>query len=157
MPSPLRAIYTAITLLVVSTLGPTATIAKPLGENTPTQAINKIQLIAQEQSAAEQETFEVQPSLSPEQTEQIKAIFEEYKPQIQTAFGEYQNSLISFEELIGTNPSNEEVRERRTAVLDNERIIEDLLFERTMAIRDVLTEEQKASIAEYMRQQIAEQ
>jgi len=153
----MRAIYTAISLLVISTVSATSAIAKPLVEDINTKEVNTTQLIAQEPSAAEEETFEVQPSLTPEQTEQIKAIFAEYKPQIQAAFGEYQNNLISFEELIGTNPSNEDIRERRTAVLDNERIIEDLLFERTIAIRDVLTDEQKASIAKYMRQQIAEQ
>lgn len=150
MPIPLRVIYTSLTLLLVSAVSATTAIAKPLVEVNPSQP----QLIAQTPVEETPEDFEVQPSLSPEQTDQIKAVFAAYNPKLQSAFSEYQNSLQAFEDIIGTNPPNEEIQTRRSDVLDKERIVADLLFERTMAVRDVLTDEQKASIAEYMREQI---
>jgi len=135
-------------LIALSCLNP----AKILAE-IPTTFRNSQQIAPQ--LIAQVETKEVEitinPPVTPEQQAKIKAIETQYEPKIKAAIEKYKLSAQELSSIIGTNPPTSDIKTKRKQVLDDERAVEDLIFGRLMDIRDVLTPEQKQSIADSIR------
>ncbi len=128
----------------------------------PTSAI--AQLLPNDSPAAQdlQETLESQPrssdeyvnetlNLTDDQARQIQAIFDRYQPSITNAVNDYLASLETLDRLLQPETPSEEIRRARNATLDKERVLDDLLFSRTMDVREVLTVDQRAQVNTYLR------
>jgi hypothetical protein len=90
--------------------------------------------------------------LTSDQVAQIELIFEEYQPQIEAAVVTYEAAAADLLDLLQPATPAEELIAAREAVLDSERAAEDLIFERNLVVREVLTLDQRQAINTYLRQ-----
>jgi predicted nucleic-acid-binding protein len=89
--------------------------------------------------------------LTSDQAAQLELIFEEYQPQIEAAVATYEAAAADLLDLLQpTTPAAELITARET-VLDAERAAEDLIFERNLMLREVLTLDQRQAINTYLR------
>ena len=89
--------------------------------------------------------------LTDDQSAQIELIFEEYQPQIESAILTYEEAAADLLDLLQPNTSAEDLITARETVLDAERAAEDLIFERNLVVREVLTLDQRQAINTYLR------
>jgi Spy/CpxP family protein refolding chaperone len=89
--------------------------------------------------------------LTDDQYAKIVAIFDEYQPQIDAATAEYLEALGVLNNLLFPQISNLAITDARNDVVAAEQKIDDLIFEQNMAIRSVLTQEQRAVINDFVR------
>lgn len=138
-------------LIALSFINPVKTLAE-----IPTNSRNSQQIFPQLIAQAESKEVEItiNPPVTPEQQAKIKAIETQYEPKINAAIEKYKLSAQELSNIIGTNPPTSDLKTKRKQVLDDERAVEDLIFERLMDIRDVLTPEQKQSISDSIRKSL---
>jgi Spy/CpxP family protein refolding chaperone len=89
--------------------------------------------------------------LTDDQAAEIIAIFDTYQPQIDAATADYLEALGVLNDLLSPETSNLAITDARNNVVAAERQIDDLVFQQNMAIRSVLTQEQRAVINDYVR------
>lgn len=94
--------------------------------------------------------------LTDEQNSQIETILDEYRPEIQSIFQERQVALEDLNNVVAPNSSSDEIMIARNNFVDLNRELSDTLFEELMAVRDVLTVEQREQIRERIIQRINE-
>jgi Spy/CpxP family protein refolding chaperone len=113
---------------------------------------NPIQLT----QATETETVEltIDPPLTPEQEAQLQAISTAYQPKLQAAAQEYTASLSAIDALLGTNPTNEKIRETYNQAQTKRNNLSNLLLDKLLEFRGVLTPEQQASLSDDIRSYI---
>jgi len=118
------------------------------------------QLMAQNESPDVLTELESQPqnpddllinTLTDDQYAEIVTIFDEYQPQIDAATANYLESLEVLNNLLFPGISNLAITDARNNVVAAEQTIDDLIFEQNMAIRSVLTQEQRAVINDFVR------
>ncbi len=105
-------------------------------------------------SSAEQPTSAdelVIDDLTDDQSAQIELIFEEYQPQIEAATLTYEEEAADLLDLLQPATPEADLITARETVLDAERAAEDLIFERNLALREVLTLDQRQVINDYLR------
>lgn len=90
-------------------------------------------------------------SLTDDQLAQIEAIFTTYQPQIEAAAGDYANALSVLNDLLVPDTANLALVDARNDVKAAEQVLDDLIFERNLAIRSVLMVEQRQAINDYLR------
>lgn len=117
-------------------------------------------MLAQSQSPDVLTEMESQPEnpddllvndLTDEQMAEIIAIFDTYQPQIDAATAEYLEALGVLNNLLFPQISNLAITDARNDVVAAEQKIDDLIFQQNMAIRSVLTQEQRAVINDVVR------
>jgi hypothetical protein len=90
-------------------------------------------------------------NLTLDQTNQITELYEYYQPQLEAAELAY---LAAAENLLNiflpTTPAADLI-EAREAVVTTGQVVNNLLFERTLALREVLTLEQRQEFHDYLR------
>ena len=103
--------------------------------------------------ATETETLEltINPPLTPEQEAQLQAINTAYQPKLQAAAQEYTASLSAIDALLGTNPTNEKIRETYNQAQTKRNNLSNLLLDKLLEFRGVLTPEQQASLSDDIR------
>jgi len=146
-----RTLQLTCSLLALSSLSS----GKVLAELSPIRQFsqeNTHQLVAQNTSSSENTELTINPPLSQDQQNKVQAIDAKYIPQLEAAVQNYEQSVKDIETLIGVNPPNSEIIAKRKKVLDNELTVRNLAFDRLMAIREVLTPQQKESLATSVRQ-----
>jgi hypothetical protein len=89
--------------------------------------------------------------LTSDQAAQIELIFEEYQPQIEAAVVTYEAAAADLLDLLQPATPAVELTAARETVLDAERAAEDLIFERNLMVREVLTLDQRQAINDYLR------
>ncbi len=89
--------------------------------------------------------------LTPEQTAEIQAIFDTYQPQIEAAIATYTAAANDLLAILQPATPAQDLVQAREAVLTAERDHDDLVFERNLAIREVLTQSQRQTINDYVR------
>lgn len=89
--------------------------------------------------------------LTSDQSAQIELIFEEYQPQIEAAIVTYKEAAADLLDLLQPNTPAEDLIVAHETVLDAERAAEDLIFERNLVVREVLTLDQRQAINAYLR------
>ena len=106
--------------------------------------------------ATETETVEltIDPPLTPEQEAQLQAISTAYQPKLQAAAQEYTASLSAIDALLGTNPTNEKIRETYNQAQTKRNNLSNLLLDKLLEFRGVLTPEQQASLSDDIRSYI---
>jgi Spy/CpxP family protein refolding chaperone len=94
--------------------------------------------------------------LTEEQKLQIEAILSEYRPEIETTFQERQVALEELNNVVNPNSSSDEIVEARDNFVALNRQLIDTLFYELMAVRAVLTVEQREQVREEIDRQITE-
>lgn len=92
--------------------------------------------------------------LTSAQSAQIELIFEEYQPQVEAAIVTYEEATADLLDLLQPNTPAEDLMAAHKTVLDAERAAEDLVFERTLEVREVLTPDQRQAISSYLRNRL---
>jgi hypothetical protein len=90
-------------------------------------------------------------ALTDEQVAQIESVFQTYQPQIAAARGEYLQALVVLNDLLVPETADLALVDAHDDVVAAEDAINDLIFKRNLAIRSVLTLEQRQAINDYMR------
>ena len=108
----------------------------------------KTQLLAQSTQEEPQspEDFIESLELTEDQKSQIKMIIDEYRPEIRATFQERLAALEVLNNVVNPNSSSNKIRVARYNVVYLHRKLNDLLFEELVAVRDVLTVEQREQI-----------
>ncbi|ELR99477.1 Spy/CpxP family protein refolding chaperone [Gloeocapsa sp. PCC 73106] len=93
----------------------------------------------------------IDPPLTPEQEAKLQEIDTMYRSRIKEAANQYIESLKAIDQLLGTNPTNELILERYSQAQSNRNNVSNLLLERLLEFRSVLTPEQQASLSDDIR------
>lgn len=132
--------------------------ASVLAQSTESMAASP--LLAQAQTSDTLDTLETQPSspndlgisdLTDDQTAQLVTIFETYQPQIDAATSDYLQTLEVLNDLLVPATSNLALTDARNNVVAADQVIDDLVFQRNLAIRDVLDMDQRQVINDVVR------
>ncbi len=113
-------------------------------------------LLAQE-TETEIVELTIDPPLTPEQETKLQEINASYKPKLQQAAQEYIDSLKAIDDILGTNPDNETIRDRYTQAQTKRNNLSNLLLDRLLEFRAVLTPEQQASLSDDIRSYLQSQ
>jgi Spy/CpxP family protein refolding chaperone len=92
--------------------------------------------------------------LTSDQSAQIELIFEEYQPHIEAAIVTYEEAAADLLDLLQPNTPTEDLLAAYETLLDTERAAEDLILERTLMVREVLTLDQRQVISDYLRNRL---
>lgn len=92
--------------------------------------------------------------LTSDQSAQIELIFEEYQPQVEAALATYEEATADLLDLLQPTAPAEDLIAAYETMLDAERAVEDLTFERTLMVREVLTLDQRQAIRDYLRNRL---
>jgi Spy/CpxP family protein refolding chaperone len=90
-------------------------------------------------------------SLTDDQVAQITAIFETYQPQIDAATIDYLAALEVMNNLLVPATADLALTDAFNAVVATEAVVDELTFQRNLAIRGVLTPDQRQIINDYVR------
>ncbi len=93
-------------------------------------------------------------NLTSAQSAQIELIFEEYQPQVEAAIVTYEEATADLLDLLQPTTPAEDLIAAYEIVLDAERAVEDLTFERTLMVREVLNLDQRQAIRDYLRNRL---
>lgn len=93
-----------------------------------------------------------QIDLSDEQTNAIQAIRDRYQPQMASQREAMQAQRRTLHELMGSNATEADIRQARSQMMELRDDMSDLHFDSMMEIRNVLTPEQRAQVADLMEQ-----
>lgn len=93
-----------------------------------------------------------QLNLTPEQSEQIKAIKEQSKTQTQALMQQMQTSREEMRSLLASDSSPEQLREQHQAVQNLHQELSTNRFETMLEMREVLTPEQRTQMVELIEQ-----
>lgn len=91
------------------------------------------------------------PGMTAQQAAAVQAIYTRYDGELDAAVDAYLDAINLLNNLIRPEVPNAAIAQVRAEVLTYERRVYDLLFERTMALRSVLTLEQRASLNGLLR------
>jgi hypothetical protein len=143
-----RCVYLAFYILPFSLLGINSVEADP-----------SFQTILAQTTAPTTTTTEltIKPPLTSQQKTTLRAIDAKYQPLIEAASQRYKNSLKALEALFGTNPSNDTIRNRYSQAKEARGELTDLLIDRALEFREVLSQEQKASMSDDIRRFLEKQ
>lgn len=93
------------------------------------------------------------PNLTPEQARQVGEARDRYKDQIAQRNRELRQAQEELDSLMSGSASESEVRSKYRQVAELRQQIEDLRFESMMAVRSLLTPEERRQLADYLQQQ----
>lgn len=105
----------------------------------------------EQQPQSPEELFVQILDLSDEQRTAISGVFTTYQPQIQQAVQAYNQAVSQLNQVLVPSSSNDQISDARNEVLDRERAVYDLIFDRNLAIRDVLNPDQRTTINNALR------
>lgn len=152
--SPLKLFSSLMASACLAWVVPAASLAQSLEPRAESP------LLAQVETSDTLMDLETQPDapedlviedLTDEQAAQIVAIFDTYQPQIDAATADYLEALIVLNDLLVPETSDLALTNARNDVVATEQVIDDLVFRRNLAIRSVLTLEQRQIMNDYVR------
>ncbi|MGF1461162.1 MAG: hypothetical protein ACFBSG_19310 [Leptolyngbyaceae cyanobacterium] len=121
-----------------------------LTEQAPT-AVDWILDAVETQPATAEQFILAYPGLSADQAAAIQVVYREYDADLQAAINRYLQSINLLTNLIQPTTTNAAITQVRNDVLDYERQVHDLLFQRAIAIRGILSPEQRALLNPSLR------
>jgi Spy/CpxP family protein refolding chaperone len=89
--------------------------------------------------------------LTDEQVTQLQAIFDTYEPQIEAATANYMTALETMNNLLVPSTSDAALTNGFNDLAAAEQAKDNLIFQRNLALRGVLTLEQRQAINDYVR------
>lgn len=151
-----RCIHLASYILSFSLFGISSVSANPSFQPIAESPIQP--LLAQTTTSTVTTTeLTINPPLTSQQKTTLKVLDAKYQPLIQAASQSYKNSLGELEALFGTNPSNDAIRNRYNQAKEARGELTDLLINRALEFREVLTPEQRASMSDDIRRFLEKQ
>ncbi len=105
----------------------------------------------EEQPRTAADFFLQRPDLTREQKVAIQHIYEQYAGPLKTAVSAYFDAVNVLNNLVDPAMSNEAISRMHDQVQAKETAVQELLFQRTIAIRAVLTEEQRGTTDRLLR------
>lgn len=93
-----------------------------------------------------------QLNLTPEQQQEIQAIRDRYQSQMQTSRDEMRQNMERMGQMMSGNTSDNELRNQHNQILQARQQMGQMQFEQMLAIRNVLTPEQRQQFAQLMQQ-----
>lgn len=105
------------------------------------------------QTVAENNESVKPPNLTPEQARQVGEARDRYRDQIAQQMQQLHQAQQELDELMSGSASEMEVREKYSKVAALRQKIEDLRFESMIAVRSLLTPEERHQLADYLQQQ----
>jgi|JI81BgreenRNA_FD_contig_111_519349_length_3664_multi_6_in_0_out_0_4 periplasmic protein CpxP/Spy len=140
-----------LSLLMLS-LGSTAAFAAP----SPKQSHNQYSdAIAQQQGAKPQkgqDNLFQQLNLTPEQKAKIESIRAQSKDQLTNQRKAFQQAQQELRTLMASNADPNQIRDKHNQVMAMKQQLDNLQFESRLAMRDVLTPEQRTQLDQLMKQ-----
>jgi Spy/CpxP family protein refolding chaperone len=136
---------------------PTVVLAQPLPQSmplsqpipaSPSLAANPLSGLEAQPAATQDLVIE---NLTADQIVQIETIFTTFQPQIEAAASDYSEALEVLNNLLVPTTGDAAIAAARDQAAIAERALDDLVFERNLAIRSVLTPAQRQSINAYLR------
>jgi Spy/CpxP family protein refolding chaperone len=140
-----------LSLLMLS-LGSTAAFAAPNPKPSHHQYSDAI---AQQQGAKpqkERDNFFEKLNLTPEQKAKIESIRTQSKDQSTSQREAFKKAEQELRTLIGSNADDNQIREKHNQLITMKQQLETSHFETMLAIRDVLTPEQRTQLDQLMKQ-----
>lgn len=141
------------TAMLVVSLGGTVALYTPQMAVAQSETRTENRPGAQGQISFENKVLQ-QLNLTPEQTQKIQAIQEQYRTELEQPRQAFVQASQEFQALMEGDASAEQVREKRRQVQELQQLFSNLSFEHQLAIRDVLTLEQRRQRAAIMRDPI---
>lgn len=117
----------------------------------PENAVDFVLDAVEEQPETAEIFFLQYPDLSDDQKGNIRDIYLQYELGLKEAIDLYLSSVNLLNNLVNAETMNEAIAHVRLDVLTHERTVYDLLFQRAMAIRLVLTPEQRTRFNDSLR------
>ncbi len=93
-----------------------------------------------------------QLDLTPEQSQKVDAIQEQFRSDNKTLFQEMRTNYQEMRSLLASDASNEQLRQQHQKIQDLRQELGTNRFENMLQIREILTPEQRAQMAELMEQ-----
>lgn len=142
----------ALTLLLFS-LGSTAAFAAPNPQESLRQYSDEIaQIPGPKPGIGNAERVFQQLNLSDAQKSQIKSIRDQYQPQLTSQRQAFQQAQQELRTLMTSNADSNQIREKHRQVMAIKQQLEDLHFQSMLAMREVLTPQQRTKLDELMKQ-----
>ncbi len=142
----------ALTLLMLS-LGSTAAFAAPNPQQSLRQYSDEIaQQPGRKPGMENPERVFEQLGLSDAQKAQIKSIRDKYQPQLTSQRQTFQQAQKELRTLMTSNADQSQIIEKRAQVMAIKQKLDDLHFQSMLAIRNILTPEQRTKLDELMKQ-----
>jgi Spy/CpxP family protein refolding chaperone len=125
-----------------------------------TEPVTENLLLAQAPASDTLNNLEEQPDgpedleiddLTDDQIAQIVVIFDTYQPQIDTATANYLAALGVLNDLLAPETGELALTDAHSDVVTAEQVLNDAIFKRNLALRSVLTLEQRQVINDYVR------
>jgi periplasmic protein CpxP/Spy len=134
--------------VLMFTLGSTATVAVP----NPVEP----QTIAQNQqpnrpAGRESRLFE-QLNLSADQKQKMQAVRDRYKDQISQRMQAMRQARQELETLMAGTANTSQIRDKHRQIMGLRQQLEEVRFESMLAMREILTSEQRSKLAQLMQQ-----
>ncbi len=141
--------FSLLAALMLALGTPTAAYAAP-------QSFGE-QIISQRRSGggeewAGKEGWLEQLNLTPDQEQEIEIIRERYQPQMQATRDQMRENMQRMGEMMSGSTSDNELRNQHNRILQARQEIGQMQFEQMLAIRNVLTPEQRAQFAQLMQE-----
>lgn len=93
-----------------------------------------------------------QLNLTEQQQQEIQAIRDRYQPQMQASRDQMRQNMERMSQMMGGNTSDNELRNQHNQILQARQQIGQMQFEQMLAIRNVLTPEQRQQFAQSMQE-----
>lgn len=93
-----------------------------------------------------------QLNLTPQQQQEIQAIRDRYQTQLQTSRDQMRQNMERMGQMMSGNSSDNDLRNLHNQILQARQQIGQMQFEQMLAIRNVLTEEQRQQFGQLMQQ-----
>jgi len=91
------------------------------------------------------------PDLTDAQQTAIRAIYADYETALTESLADYLDSVLQLNQVVNPVISNNAIQAARQTTVFHEQAVYDLLFRRTLAIRAVLSPEQRPAVDELLR------
>jgi Spy/CpxP family protein refolding chaperone len=140
----------SVSALVLALLSLGGTVALAKSDNFPPQTVAQT---SQSQSPLRGNGGRLaqELNLTPEQMQKMQAIRQRYKEQISQRASELRQAQQELRELMATTASADEVRAKYRQVEQLRQQLTESRFESTLAVRDLLTPEQRVKFVENMQ------
>ena len=141
-----------LSLLILS-LGTAAAFAAPNPQQSLRQYSDEIaQQPGQKPGRGNPERVFQQLNLSDAQKAQLKSIRDKYQPQLTSQRQAFQQAQQELRTLMTSNADKSQILEKRAQVMAIKQKLEDLHFQSMLAMREVLTPQQRTQLEQLMKQ-----
>jgi Spy/CpxP family protein refolding chaperone len=140
------------TMIAIMFTGGTSVAENQLGESQLNQDKSENYPLIKADKNWRKQKFTEKLNLTSLQQAQVENIRSEYHPQIRSLRENIRSERQKLAEMMNNNESEDNLRSQHTKIINLDQQIHNLRFESMLAIREVLTEQQRQQWAELMQE-----